>query len=126
MGGWPAPGNAGPTTHRGIAYQYRSSFGLGFNEPANLRIDDPSGTAISADYWCVREVRYGVTYGHGSNGKWASGYATAYLDGGARWLPDRYYYMIANQPWAGFGAGSTINNGKWDILEGHWQAFFDQ
>jgi prepilin-type N-terminal cleavage/methylation domain-containing protein len=23
-------------------------------------------------------------------------------------------------------AGSTINNGKWDILEGHWQAFFDQ
>jgi prepilin-type N-terminal cleavage/methylation domain-containing protein len=111
MGGWPAPGNNGPTAHRGFAYMYRSTFGTGSNEPPDTLMDDPASRAINADMWCHRELVYGFHYGH------VDAYGTLYLDGHAKMLQDRSYYLVSAQP--------ARNNGSWALQEGIWQAFFD-
>jgi prepilin-type N-terminal cleavage/methylation domain-containing protein len=112
MGGWPAPGNPGPKRHRGISYQYRSSFGPSAREPATLGIENAETRAVVADYWCRREVLYGFTWGH------TYGYSTLYLDGHVDWKDDTSLYLVGAQP--------SRNNGSWTELEGIWQDFFDE
>lgn len=115
MGGWPAPGNAGPTRHRGISYHYRSTFGVAFNRPPSNMNTKPNN-AIVADHWVQREVLYGNTYGH------RDGYNTMALDGRVFWKGDpQGQYMVTMMPPA-----MGITNGNWSFQEIIWRQFFDQ
>jgi prepilin-type N-terminal cleavage/methylation domain-containing protein/prepilin-type processing-associated H-X9-DG protein len=112
MGGWPAPGNSGPTAHRGFSYHYRSSIGDSYNESPHLRMQAAAETAITADHWVRREVLYGVEYGH----FW--GYNVLYLDGHVDWIPDPTQHVVVSQP--------TRSNGNWKLQEDRvWRPFFD-
>lgn len=117
FGGWPKdPENdPWPTTHIGIGYHYRSTFGAGQNEFANLMKDSqPSDTALNADQWTKREAILGVTYGH------KNAYITLYLDGHAMINHDaKEQYMRAKQ-----SGGMTHHN--WNAQETIWQDFFDK
>ena len=112
MGGWPASGTSGPTEHRGIAYIYRSTFGIGNNEAPTVKMDNPTGRAITADMWVHREVIYGFAYGHGD------GYSSLYLDGHVKWKRDPSLYMVSAQP--------AQNNDNWGSQETIWDTFFDE
>lgn len=114
MGGWPAGGSAGPTSHRGFSYHYRSSFGPSSNRPPS--IVQPGGSAITADHFVQREVLYGNTYGH------REGYNVLALDGRVTWKPDPSgVYMVTMQPPA-----MGLTNGNWAYQEIIWKQFFDQ
>ncbi len=115
MGGWPAPSKPGPTSHRGISYHYRSTFGTSINRPPSQTRDKPS-SAIAADHWVRREVQYGITYGH------RDGYNFATLNGSVAWKPDpQSTYMVTTQPPA-----MGLTNGSWAFQEIIWQQFFDR
>ncbi|MBI1374319.1 MAG: prepilin-type N-terminal cleavage/methylation domain-containing protein [Phycisphaera sp.] len=114
MGGWPAPGHAGPKSHRGIAFHYRSSFGNAFNQPPNHNM--PVSRVILADHWVRREVLYGVYYGH------VDGYSAMSIDGSVRWVGIPAEEMESLMP-----ASAGINNGKWALQETLvWRPYFDQ
>ncbi|MCM8528630.1 MAG: prepilin-type N-terminal cleavage/methylation domain-containing protein [Lentisphaeraceae bacterium] len=117
FGGWPKdPDNdPWPTTHIGISYHYRSTFGVGTNEMANmLKQAQPSDTALNADHWTKREALFGPTYGH------KDAYITLYLDGSAMIRHDKkQQYMPAKQ-----SGGATHQN--WGFQETIWQEFFDK
>jgi prepilin-type N-terminal cleavage/methylation domain-containing protein len=117
FGGWPKDleNDPWPTTHIGIGYHYRSSFGPGAKEAANMiQNDSPSGTAINADHWTRREALLGLKYGH------KDAYITLFLDGHARIKYDsKAEYMKSKQP-----GGYT--HGSWGFQETIWQEFFDK
>ncbi len=117
FGGWPKdPENdPWPTTHIGISYHYRSTFGPGNNEFANLMKEtNPSSIAVNADHWTRRETLFGTAYGH------KDAYITLYLDGSAFTKHDpRGKYMTAKQP-------SAMTHGNWSFQEALWQDFFDK
>ncbi|MDH3584713.1 MAG: hypothetical protein OER86_10900, partial [Phycisphaerae bacterium] len=118
-GGWPAPGNPGPISHRGISYIYRSSFGvdpenpnvaIAGGQPPNLRM--PGTQAIVADHFNRRYVLWGQ-FGHNM------GYSTLFLDGHTEWKEDRdSAYMDANAP--------AFSHGKWGVQEWLWKNFFER
>lgn len=115
MGGWPASGSSGPTSHRGISYHYRSTFGVSFNRPPS-HVHTRPGNAIAADHWVQREVLYGNTYGH------REGYNTLTLDGRVFWKGDpQGEYMVTVQP-----PGMGLTNGSWAFQEIIWKQFFDK
>ncbi|MEX2213284.1 MAG: prepilin-type N-terminal cleavage/methylation domain-containing protein [Phycisphaeraceae bacterium] len=116
MGGWPAAGKPGPTSHRGFAYHYRSTFGPAVNRPPSRKQPE---AAIVADHWTRREVLYGRDFGHGD------GYNTLFLDGRVTWKRDAMsQYMNLWMP--GDGDLSKITNGKWALQEFIWQDFFER
>ena len=116
MGGWHAPGKPGPTSHRGFAYHYRSSFGPAANRPPSRMRPE---SAIVADHWTRREVLYGRDYGHGD------GYNTLFLDGRVTWKRDAMsQYMNLWMP--GDGNLAAITNGKWQLQELIWKDFFER
>lgn len=118
FGGWPKdPENdPWPTTHIGISYHYRSTFGPGQNEFANLmKEENPSSSSVNADHWTRREALLGTTYGH------KDAYITLYLDGAAFINHDsREKYMPAKQP------GTSYTHQSWGFQETVWQEFFDK
>lgn len=118
FGGWPKdPENdPWPTTHIGISYHYRSTFGSRQNEFANLMKEaNPSSTAVNADHWTRREALFGPAYGH------KDAYITLYLDGSALINYDRNEkYMPAKQP------GTTYTHQSWSFQETVWKEFFDK
>lgn len=103
-----------PTTHIGISYHYRSTFGAGSNKMANLmKESNPSGTTINADHWTRREAVLGTVYGH------KDAYISLYLDGSAIIKHDKEEkYMSAKQP-------SSYTHQSWGFQETVWQEFFD-
>lgn len=116
FGGWPKDPVAGPwpTTHVGIGYHYRSTFGSGLNEMASMSLNtQPGDTAINADHWTRREELLGAVYGH------KDAYISLYLDGHAVIKRDpKANYMMAKQP-------STKTNRDWAFQETVWLEFFD-
>ena len=123
MGGWPAPGKSGPSRHRLISYNYRSTFGASRNKNADTTMESPSTTAISADHFSRREVLWGKEYGH------YDAYATVYMDGHSQIVEDPgASYMQTVQP---HSHGDDIHkcnkytNGSWSFQETIWQEFFD-
>ena len=104
-GGWPKPGETGPTLHYMSSHSYRSTFNSTNNRPAYLAQDDAS-SAFMADHWARK---WGLN-GHGA------GYNTSYVDGSISWLQDRNAYLITeNVSW-------TNHN----LQETYWQNFFDR
>ena len=119
MGGYPSGTTGGPTSHRGISYHYRSSFGASSNRPASLSRDG-GGAALTADHFSRREVLYGRTYGHGG------GYNTMFLSGSVAWLDDPgNVYMDTMQPGPDYSFGQHTN-GAWALQDIIWQQFFEQ
>lgn len=115
MGGWPAGETGGPSSHRGISYHYRSSFGPDSDRPPSASLQS-GDNAIMADHFSRREVLYGREFGH------RDGYNALFLDGSAAWRDDpNSTYMDEMQPPAGY-----ITNGNWALQELIWQQFFEQ
>ena len=118
-GGWPAPGNPGPTIYRGISYLYRSTFGANtanIGDHVNLNgrpadMDRQRGAAIAADHWVERHVPWSL-YGHDD------GYNAVYLDGSCLWkADDDHTYMLTNN--------MPYSHARWGLQERIWQEFFD-
>lgn len=116
-GGWPAPGNPGPTRHRGISYQYRSTLGLvladgstGRGSPPRLAVTG-GNPAIVADHWTRRYVLW-ARFGHDD------GYPTLYLDGHSSWMKDRNHNFMDDMC-------EFHSHGDWGEQEFLWRGFFD-
>jgi prepilin-type N-terminal cleavage/methylation domain-containing protein len=124
-GGWPEAGGTWPNWHVGISYQYRSSFGGGYNRPATLggnnatptaTNDSPSGTAVLADMWTNRggEV-YGYKFGH------QTGYATLFLDMHVDWKHDNDLYIYRSLLPHPSAAGVW-----WWMAQNYWEPWFNE
>ena len=114
-GGWPDKG-PGPNRHRGISYQYRSTFGLKIDDPAQSRGKPPDlkmggNPAIAADHWTRRYVLLG-NYGHDD------GYPTLYLDGSSAWTEDQGHAFMDEMC-------EYQSHGNWAKQEFLWNGFFD-
>ena len=112
MGGWPVEGKPQPTSHRGIAYHYRSTFGASANTPPSLRQSGRGNPAIVADHWTRREGLLGVIYGH------VEGYMVLHMDGHTNWVAIDPKEMDSVQP-------TPLTNGSWGWQELFWQDWFD-
>ena len=115
-GGWPDKG-PGPNRHRGISYQYRSTFGLEISDPQFSRGSPPNlmmggNPAISADHWTRRYVLLG-NYGHDD------GYAVLWLDGSSSWVEDQGHAFMDEMC-------EFQSHGNWAKQEFLWNGFFDR
>jgi len=116
-GGWPAPGNPGPTAHRGISYMYRSTFGLQLEDGFGGRGSPPKMTmegnpAIMADHWSRRYVLW-AEFGHDD------GYPVLYLDGHSSWLRDEGHRFMDE-------ICESQSHGNWGKQEFIWSGWFDE
>lgn len=112
MGGWPVEGKPAPTSHRGISYHYRSTFGAAANEPPSITRHGAGNPAIVADHWTRREGLLGVIYGH------VEGYTVLHMDGHTKWADISPETMDDVQP-------TPLTNGSWGWQELFWQDWFD-
>ena len=115
-GGWPA-GGPGPLRHRGISYQYRSTFGLAVEDGSVGRGSPPSlnmggNPAIVADHWSRRYVLW-ANFGHDD------GYPTLYLDGHSAWTGDKDHAFMDEMC-------EHFSHGNWGKQEFLWSGFFDR
>ena len=115
-GGWPAPPNPGPLWHRGISYQYRSTFGLALEDGSAGRGRPPrtvmeGNPAIAADHWSRRYVLW-ANFGH------PDGYVTLHLDGHSSWVPDPEHAFMDDMC-------EFYSHGDWGEQEFLWSEFFD-
>jgi prepilin-type N-terminal cleavage/methylation domain-containing protein len=118
-GGWPAPGNSGPTGHYHTSYQYRSTFGVGKNEPPSLTALDGDEPFL-AEHWSQRADDSSM-----GSGIWvhlAEGYNLLYIDGHARWFGDRTGQTIQ----AASAGGLNIKHSNHTKMEDYWRSFFEQ
>ena len=116
-GGWPAGQNPGPTAHRGISYQYRSTFGLELEDGPTGRGHPPNtlmkgNPAIVADHWSRRYVLW-ANFGH------YDGYPVLYLDGHSSWIADKDHAFMD-------GICEDQSHGNWGKQEFVWSGFFDE
>ena len=113
MGGWPAPGNKGPTSWWWTSYGYRTNPEPG--RPVHIQ-EDTNKLAILTDHWTKRaDNDYGWGLGSGMWGHEGVGYVSTYLDGHSLYYEDPGKEIV----------NLAIPHTKHGQIETAWKDYFD-
>ena len=122
LGGWPMPGETGPSKYWYTSYDYRATFKIGSapRRSARISMDDPSAPFMS-DHWCRKQSDVNSGLNSLGAGFWThqTAYPTAYLDGHVKIVADpSTSIMIAA------GAEPIKHSGDWANHDDAWVQYF--
>jgi competence protein ComGC len=116
QGGFPAPGNVGPSRYYHTSYEYHTiREDDGTKRAANYSKDNPD-TPLIADHWSQKASDAAMGFTTYGGGWWGHQevYMTSYMDGHAQIVWDRGYAILY----------AAVSHGKWGKLQNGWDDWF--
>lgn len=118
QGGWPKPGQAGPSRFISTPYHMRATYHMSDGKKP-LTLKDPPSLAVYSDGWSRKRSLDNVTNDLGVGLlHHVTGYNAAYLDGSCEWKQDGNRSLIFNS--------ASIQNNDHSDYEPIWTTFFDR